>query len=153
MCSSDLIFLHECLGKKGYIHYEISNFCRPSRESIHNRKYWNRAPYLGIGPAAHSLWHGKRFSYENWDDFLTGSLVEKYRGALPLTPQEIIEEKIMLSARTLEGIAIELLSPRATNCLQNMQENRLMVRKGKKAFATLQGWMVLNSLILKLIEE
>ena len=39
----------------GYEHYEISNFAASLRHrSRHNTKYWNNAPYLGLGPAAHS---------------------------------------------------------------------------------------------------
>lgn len=43
------------LAKEGYEHYEISNFALPERYSRHNSAYWNLTPYLGLGPAAHSL--------------------------------------------------------------------------------------------------
>jgi oxygen-independent coproporphyrinogen-3 oxidase len=39
----------------GLRRYEISNFARPGFESIHNRRYWRRESYLGIGTGAHSL--------------------------------------------------------------------------------------------------
>ena len=38
----------------GLEQYEISNFCRPGRESRHNEKYWTGAPYFGFGIDAHS---------------------------------------------------------------------------------------------------
>ena len=34
--------------------YEISNYARPGAESIHNSRYWERRPYLGLGPSAAS---------------------------------------------------------------------------------------------------
>jgi len=34
--------------------YEISNYARPGELSIHNTRYWERRPYLGLGPSAAS---------------------------------------------------------------------------------------------------
>ena len=39
---------------RGYGHYEVSAFCRPGRESRHNRNYWTFGDYLGIGAGAHA---------------------------------------------------------------------------------------------------
>lgn len=38
----------------GYERYEISNYARPGFESIHNRRYWQRLPVLGLGAGAFS---------------------------------------------------------------------------------------------------
>jgi len=47
--------LVEETSKKGYDHYEISNFAKKGFYAFHNSNYWNGIPYLGIGPAAHSF--------------------------------------------------------------------------------------------------
>jgi oxygen-independent coproporphyrinogen-3 oxidase len=44
----------ERLAAVGIAQYEISNFARPGRESIHNLKYWKLEPYAGFGADAHS---------------------------------------------------------------------------------------------------
>ena len=41
--------------ENGYLHYEISNFCRRGMHSKHNASYWFGAPYIGFGPSAHSF--------------------------------------------------------------------------------------------------
>lgn len=54
-CRRQYDILCRCLGRSGYHHYEISNFAKPGFEAVHNSAYWRRAPYIGLGPGAHSL--------------------------------------------------------------------------------------------------
>ncbi|ARP49514.1 radical SAM family heme chaperone HemW [Caproicibacterium lactatifermentans] len=89
--------------KGGLRQYEISNFARPGQESRHNLKYWDLAPYLGLGPAAHSYFGGKRFY---WPRSLRGFLA----GEAPL-PEEDAEipagsfaEYAMLRLRLTAGL-------------------------------------------------
>ena len=42
------------LPRLGLAPYEISNYARPGCASIHNTRYWERRPYLGLGPSAAS---------------------------------------------------------------------------------------------------
>lgn len=54
-------YVEEIMCDKGYIHYEISNWSLPQKESQHNLTYWYSRPYLGIGAGAHSYFQGLRF--------------------------------------------------------------------------------------------
>lgn len=38
----------------GFVQEEVSNFARPGFPARHNSLYWQDAPYLGLGPGAHS---------------------------------------------------------------------------------------------------
>lgn len=100
----------DLLRETGYIQYEISNFALPGRESIHNRKYWELKPYLGLGAGAHSF--GGEFRWEN------ATAVEEYqhrleRGESPicercrLTPDAKLEEFFFLGLRQMSGIDLE----------------------------------------------
>lgn len=42
------------LAAGGFGRYELTNWARPGRESVHNRRYWQREPVLGIGVGAWS---------------------------------------------------------------------------------------------------
>jgi len=45
----------EFLPGVGFEQYEISNFAMEGFQSKHNRKYWERKPYVGVGLDAHSM--------------------------------------------------------------------------------------------------
>ncbi|SHK36510.1 oxygen-independent coproporphyrinogen-3 oxidase [Hespellia stercorisuis DSM 15480] len=51
------------LEKSGYERYEISNYAKPGFECRHNKGYWERTDYLGIGVGAASLVNNQRFSH------------------------------------------------------------------------------------------
>ena len=64
--------VYEMLTKAGYERYEFSNFAKPTYESYHNKVYWNRKDYLGVGLAAHSYIDGTRFANtENINEYVT----------------------------------------------------------------------------------
>lgn len=50
------------LNKKGFEQYEVSNFAKKGYRSQHNLFYWEYKDYLGLGPSAHSLVNGVRWS-------------------------------------------------------------------------------------------
>ena len=69
------------LKERGFIHYEISNFSLPGRQSLHNINYWKNGPYMGFGPSAASYENGVRKS--NTADFAAYSAALE-RNELPV---------------------------------------------------------------------
>ena len=61
------------LKESGYVHYEISNFCRPGMHSRHNSSYWTAIKYLGCGPSAHSYdGHSRQWNISSLDKYIEG---------------------------------------------------------------------------------
>jgi oxygen-independent coproporphyrinogen-3 oxidase len=92
----------------GYGQYEISNFCRPGRESRHNLKYWTGEPYYGFGCSAHSF-DGQRARWSNERDAARYcELVETTGGATvertELTAQDAGAEALFLGLRLTRGV-------------------------------------------------
>jgi oxygen-independent coproporphyrinogen-3 oxidase len=45
------ILARDALEAAGYEQYEVSNFCRPGKESLHNIRYWRMEEWLALGPS------------------------------------------------------------------------------------------------------
>ncbi len=130
-------YLHMCnvLKQNDYGHYEISNFAKDGYQSRHNNKYWMCREYIGIGPAAHSFFEGKRFYYpRNIKGFINdpktvadgdggdseefimlalrlsrGLIFEEYEARFGKLPQKIIKRASLLSGLcTVDDKAIRL---------------------------------------------
>ena len=52
------------LAKKGYTHYEISNFSKPRKECEHNKVYWQGGEYMAFGLGAAGFIDNVRYSNE-----------------------------------------------------------------------------------------
>ena len=91
--------------------YDVSNFARsPAARSRHNQKYWHHAPYLGLGPAAHSFAGRRRFWNERglprWSKKVLAGEPGEAGGEL-LTDEDLALETLMLGLRTVEGVDLE----------------------------------------------
>ena len=107
----DYEILCQRAAENGYLHYEISNFCRRGMHSKHNASYWFGAPYIGFGPSAHSFNGTSR----QWNV----SSVERYCVRVPkpvegpfyekeiLSLEQQYDEYVMLRLRTHWGIDLK----------------------------------------------
>ena len=134
-CREMYFLADEYLKEAGYIHYEVSNYARGDESiSRHNSSYWNRIPYIGLGPSAHSF-DGKRTRSWNVceiDEYL--NLIEHDRSPVEKTEeldlQEIGLEMLMLGLRWKAGIDIEKIKV-VTGLQVNEQYLDCMIRSGK----------------------
>lgn len=102
------IFTSRYLERRGYVHYEVSNFARGAEfRSRHNRKYWSHVPYLGLGPSAHSFQDGSRWwnvrSIRKYCSLLSEGKVP-VEGSESLTREQLNLESLALGFRTRDGV-------------------------------------------------
>jgi oxygen-independent coproporphyrinogen-3 oxidase len=142
----------------GYIHYEISNFAREAAyRSRHNRKYWTHAPYLGLGPSAHSFQDSVRWwnfrSVKRYCEALEGrkSPVEESE---KLTREQIRLESVALGLRTGEGFQLEdkmYHDPGLQDILAGLQHSGFLTVNNGNVTASKKGFLVADHLPLYLL--
>jgi oxygen-independent coproporphyrinogen-3 oxidase len=101
------------LDAAGYEQYEISNVCRPGRESRHNLKYWTDGEWLGFGPGAHSTRGGERWrNIASTEDYVSRiaddePVVAERR---VLTSDERLGDALFTGLRLNRGVDLNILS-------------------------------------------
>lgn len=154
--------LCETLAKKGFEHYEISNFALPGARSRHNLKYWKLQPYIGIGPAAHSDFEGKRTACKpELSEFLK-SKVQK--NVLIEENIDRAEELVMLSLRLSDGLSLGKLEKMKGEDFVNGMKKRALALEARgllnieetekigKITLTERGFLVSNAVIVYLLD-
>ena len=151
----------EFLEDNGYVQYEISNFARQARHpashiSRHNLKYWTRAPYVGLGPSAHSFSKSRR----SWNvSNLSRYMAAIESGQAPMADKEVLTreqemiEAIYLGLRMTPGIDLIRFrqkfgidfSQAFKDVLADLVEKKVMKVDASYAALTKQGQAFLDS--------
>lgn len=101
--------LLDAIAEHNFLHYEISNFCKPGHYSRHNKNYWNGTQYLGVGPSAHSFdGTSRQWNYAHIKNYIegvshTGDFYEREDIAL----HDAYNEYVMTSLRTMWGTNLD----------------------------------------------
>ena len=109
ICNDAYDLLVQTLKLAGYEQYEVSNFSKKGFQSRHNSAYWHRAPYLGIGPSAHSF-NGQKI--RSWNVSNNRQYIKQIDSGIctfeteELTDLDIANEIILLGTRTKKGVSI-----------------------------------------------
>jgi oxygen-independent coproporphyrinogen-3 oxidase len=115
------LLLMDWMQQAGYEHYEISNFALPGMRSRHNSSYWQGVPYLGLGPSAHSFNGTSR----QWNISNNALYVKSLQNnTVPFEKEELtdtqrLNEYIMTSLRTIEGLDLQYVTSRCGERVAN----------------------------------
>lgn len=153
------------LADAGIHQYEVSNYAKPGHEAVHNSAYWSHQNYLGLGPAAHSLWwEADRAQAQRWRNesdlksYINDPINQKVEiETLNLT--SLAEERLMLGLRTKQGVSFSelqsryqyLLSEKQRDYLNKRQVDGFVMHNEDSIALTPDGLKIADSIILDLI--
>ncbi|MDQ0192672.1 radical SAM family heme chaperone HemW [Paenibacillus wynnii] len=101
------LLLMSSMEEAGYNQYEISNFAKPGKESLHNITYWRNEDYYGLGAGAHG--YARRQRHVNIKG--VNPYIEASRKGLPrlntytISEEEAMEDFMMVGLRMRAGIS------------------------------------------------
>ncbi|MEG0795054.1 MAG: radical SAM family heme chaperone HemW [Odoribacter sp.] len=146
----------------GYEHYEISNFAKNFKYSMHNTSYWQQKEYIGLGASAHSYdLESRQWNISNLKSYISSLNnnklnIEKER----LTENDKYNESIMTNLRTMWGLDLKTFSSKYPHFRKEMQtkllsytECGLLEDSGSHLRLTERGWLVSDRIFSDLFIE
>ncbi|MBO7431923.1 MAG: radical SAM family heme chaperone HemW [Elusimicrobia bacterium] len=141
------------LKENNFEHYEISNWAKEKKYSLHNKLYWRNKGYIGLGTSASSYY--KRYRYKNNTNVIKyienilnnkNIIIEKEY----ITDELYNKEKIMLGLRLSDGVDIKYFENSKDVLNKYVNENLLVVENNRVKF-TQKALFVSNSILADFI--
>ena len=160
------------LTEAGYRRYEISNYAKEGKTSVHNSSYWKRVPYLGVGLGASSFIEEHRFSNPSsmpeyrqmvaaglGKDHLQIWKMADFDTVTALSKEDRMEEFMFLGLRMMEGVSEaefmdwfgESVDRVYGAVLSELVRDKLLVREDGRIFLTGYGVDVSNYVFEKFL--
>jgi oxygen-independent coproporphyrinogen-3 oxidase len=155
--------LRKMTAAAGMEHYEISNFAREKKYSLHNLLYWSGEPYMGVGPSAHS-YDG---SIRRWNIASLKKYVERIKLGQPfseserLTPRERYHDTLITSLRTSRGLDPAMLEQRCGPSIRqffdqkaaSFLEEGILVQTGNNVVIHPEHWLIADHVFRELFMD
>ena len=147
------------LSKHGYDHYEISNFARDGKESVHNTRIWEYEDFYGFGCGASGKDEKGRYDHPGTlKQYLKDPAARSY---IYLTKEERMYESVMMGLRLSRGISRSRFEKRYGNDLTDVypetihslcREGMLILTEDRLSCST-HGFELLNNVLVRFMEE
>ena len=145
--ASEYLLAHERLTRGGFSHYEVSNYALPGWEAVHNRAYWSRQPYLGLGPSAHSALGSRRWwnirEWEAWRQAVAAG-ESSIAGEELLDGDKVALEDLYLGLRTDQGVPLTSVPHPVRAAWLGQGWAR---ESGERLHLLPEGWLRLDALV------
>ena len=144
------------LHEEGYQHYEISNWCKDDKMSLHNLTYWKDEKYFGVGLGASGYVNNYRYTNTlNISEYIKG----KYIQTKDNIDQDDDFEYLMLSLRTILGVNYQEYQRRfhegfLSKYLFQIKKNddlKYFIFEKDHCYLNYEGMMILDTIFLNLI--
>jgi oxygen-independent coproporphyrinogen-3 oxidase len=151
--------IRAALRRAGLRRYEISNYARAGKESVHNRLYWDGESYLGLGAGAYgclrtdagALRYGNARDARRYVDLaLAGRLPTEDEDRLDARAER--NERLMLALRTTRGADLAALTAAQAREAAEAVRRRLAVRRAGRLVLTSRGMDLHSALAERLFE-
>ncbi|MDB5102824.1 MAG: oxygen-independent coproporphyrinogen oxidase [Fibrobacteres bacterium] len=144
----------ELLRSRGYERYEVSNFSKPGRPSLHNQGYWNGVEYLAFGPGAHSFFSGIRAvsprSFEGYLEWGARGFDDASCVREELTVENLFSEAVLLGLRQADGVDLDRIRGLGyvfpPEVLAKWEKVGMLAREGRVIRLIDEGWLFLDEI-------
>jgi oxygen-independent coproporphyrinogen III oxidase len=145
--AAEFLAADRALGQHGFEHYEVSNAARPGRRARHNSAYWRRAPFVGLGPSAHSgFGRTRQWNLRDWSAYerATDQGRTVVAGREELSDGAVALEEVYLGLRTSDGVPPGLLPDETVRAWTGAGWARTAA--DRRIRLTPEGWLRLEAL-------
>ena len=143
------------LSAAGFGWYEVSNWCLPGGECLHNVGYWNGGEWWGAGPGAHGYVGTTRWWNVKHPNAYAQALAD---GRLPVADFERLDsgalhtEDVMLRVRLRDGLPVATLNEAERRRAQTVIEDGLLARDGDRLILTDPGRLLADAVVRTLLD-
>lgn len=141
----------------GFVRYEVSNFCKPGYESLHNLNYWKNKEYVAIGlNSSGYVWPYRYKNSNNLTQYINGeNRIEKEL----ITNGLLKEYYLITNLRLYDGFSLkeykkifneDFLIVNSKN-IDEMKKNHLINIDYDRFYCTDEGLILLDRVLLKLL--
>ncbi len=142
------------LSAAGFDWYEVSNWCTPGGECLHNIGYWNGGEWWGAGPGAHGYLGATRWWNVKHPNAYAHSLAD---GLLPVADFERLDaatrhvEDVMLRLRLRDGLPVAVLSEPERARAETVIDDGLVALDANRLVLTDRGRLLADAVVRALL--
>jgi len=153
----------EFLESKEFSQYEISNFAKHGKQSIHNCNTWRMQEWIGVGPSASSQYDNRRWtnhpSPEKWASGFQGAQ-PVYVDECKLNPAILLTDSLLFGLRMNAGVDLRKLESRFhplnvqrwQTLFNRLIEEGLALQQGDTFRLTLEGRLLADAIAVEILD-